>query len=51
MSTIWGFDHIKDKHTLCRGKDFMIKDFTSLREHAKKIIDFEKRKILLLTKK
>ena len=21
MSTIWGFDHIKDKHTLCRGKD------------------------------
>ena len=44
MSTIWGFDHIKDKHTLCRGKDFMIKDFTSLREHAKKIIDFEKKK-------
>ena len=23
MSTIWGFDHIEDKHTLHRGKDYM----------------------------
>ena len=51
MSTIWGFDHIKHKHTLCRGKDFMIKDFTSLREHAKKIIDFEKKKNIVVNKK
>ena len=40
MSTIWGFDHIEDKHTLYRGKDCMEKFCTSLREHAKNIVDF-----------
>ena len=41
MSTIWAFDHIKNKHTLYRGKYCMKKLCTSLREHAKNIIDFE----------
>ena len=50
MSTIWGFDHIEDKHTLYRGKDCMKKFCTSLKEHAKNIIDFEKKKMLPLTK-
>ena len=50
MSTIWGFDHIEDKHTLHCGKDCMKKFCTSLREHTKNIIDFEKKKMLLLTK-
>ena len=50
MSTIWGFDHIEDKHTLYRGKDCTKKFFTSLRQHAKNIIDFEKKKMLPLTK-
>ena len=50
MSTIWGFDHIEDKYTLYRGKDCMEKFCTFLREHAKNIIDFEKKKMLLLTK-
>ena len=50
MSTIWGFDHIEDKHTLYRGKDCMKKFCTSLREHAKNIIDFEKKNMLQLTK-
>ena len=36
VSTIWGFDHKEDKHTLYRGKDCMKKCCTSLREHAKK---------------
>ena len=36
MSTIWGFDHIDDKHTLYSGKDCMKKFCTSLREHGKK---------------
>ena len=31
ISTIWGFDHIEDKHTLYRGKDCMKKFCTSLR--------------------
>ena len=35
MSTIWGFDHMEDRHTLYRGKDCMKKFCTSLREHAK----------------
>ena len=40
----WGFDYIKDKHTLYRGKDCMKKFCESLREQAKSIIDFEKKK-------
>ena len=51
ISTIWGFDHIEDKHTLYRVKDCMKKLYESLREHAKSIIDIEKEKMLLLKKK
>ena len=50
MSTIWAFDHIENKYTLYHGKDYMEKFFESLREHAKSITDFEKKKILPLTK-
>ena len=50
MSTIWGFDHIENKHTLYRGKDCMKKFCDSLREHASNIIDFEKKKMLPSTK-
>ena len=51
MSTIWAFHHIENKHDLYRGKDFMKKFCTSLREHTKNIIiDFEKKKMLPLTK-
>ena len=50
MSTIWAFDHIENKHTLYCGKGCMKKFWESLREHAKNIIDFEKKKMLPLTK-
>ena len=40
----WAFEHIENKHTLYRGRDCMKKFYSSLREHAKKIIDFEKKK-------
>ena len=50
MSTIWAFDDIESKHTLYRGKDYMKKFCSSLREHAINIIDFEKKKMLPLTK-
>ena len=46
MSTIWAFDTIENKHTLYRGEDCMKKFCTSLTEHAKNIIDFEKKKML-----
>ena len=49
-SAIWAFDHLKNKHTLYRGKSCVKKFCTSLREHAKNIIDFEKKEMLLLTK-
>ena len=49
MSTIWGFDHLEDKH-LYHGKDFVKKFCDSLREHVKNIIDFENKKMLPLTK-
>ena len=44
MSTCWEFDHIENMHTLYRGKDCMEKFCVPLREHAKNIIDFEKKK-------
>ena len=50
MSTIWAFDYTENKHTLYCGNDCMKKIFDSLREHAKIIIDFEKKKMLPLTK-
>ena len=50
MSTIWAFEYIQ-KHSLYRGKDFMKKLCESLREHAKKIIDFEKVKNVTFNKK
>ena len=50
MSKIWGIDQIEDKYTLYCGKDCMKKFCTSLRERAKHIIDFEKKKMLPLTK-
>ena len=50
MPTISGFDHIENKHTLYCGKDSMKKSCTSLRGHSNNIIDFEKKKMLPLTK-
>ena len=49
-STVWAFDSIENKHALCCGKDCMKRFCTSLTEHGKNIIDFEKKKILPLTK-
>ena len=51
MSTIWGFDHIENRYTFFREKDCMKIFFCiSFREHAKNIADFEKKKMLPLTK-
>ena len=46
MSKIQAFDHIESKYTLYREEDC-----TSLKEHATNVINFEKRKLLPLTKK
>ena len=51
MPTIWDFHNIENKHTLYRGKDCMKKFCSSLIEHATNEIIFEKKKMLLLTKK
>ena len=50
MSTIWAFDNIEKKHTLCRGEDRMKTFCTSLREHATSEINFKKKKMIPLTK-
>ena len=42
MSTISSFRSIKNKHDVYRGKDCMKKFCESLKDHAMKIIDFEK---------
>ena len=48
--TGWAFDYIENKHSLYHRKNCMKKFCKSLRKHAKNIIDFEK-KMLLLTKR
>ena len=50
MSAIWAFDHTKKIYTLYRGKDCMKKFCSSLRDHAINILNFEKKKMLPLTK-
>ena len=50
MSTISSFKSIENKHDVWRGKVCLKKFCESLREHAMKIINFEKKKMKLLTK-
>ena len=50
MSSIWAFGNRENKHILYRGKDCMKKFCTFLREHAKNIINSEKKKMLPITK-
>ena len=45
------FDHIENKHSLYCGEDCMKKFCSSLREHGTNIINFDKKKKILLTKK
>ena len=42
--------HVENKHILYHGKDCIKKFCESLREHAKNVIDLEKKKMLPLTK-
>ena len=50
MSIIFSFRTIKNKHDVYRGKDYMKKFREYLREHAMRIVNFNKTKIKLLTK-
>ena len=43
------FDNSKNKLNYCRGKDCMKKFSKDLREHASKVIDYEKKKMIPLT--
>ena len=47
MSTICGFDHLQNKHTLYHGKDCRKRFCDCLEEHAKHIIDFKKKRCYL----
>ena len=47
---IWTFNSMENKNNVYRGEDCMKKFCESLREHTVKIINFEKKKILSLTK-
>ena len=51
MSTIWAFDHIGKKHSLFCREDSMKNFCESLTEHAKNVIDFEKKKNVTVNKK
>ena len=49
MSTIWAFDGIWNKHVVNRGKDCIKKFYKSLREHKMKIMNFQRKKMILIT--
>ena len=49
MSTIFSFRSIENEHDEYRGKDCIKKFCEFVREHAMKIINFEKKKMKLLT--
>ena len=51
ISTIWVFDGIENKHDLCRGEDCMKYFCRSLREHAMKMINIERKKMMPLRNK
>ena len=51
MSTIWGLDHVENKHIFYRRKDCMKKHCDSLKEYAKNIIGLQQEKMLPLTDK
>ena len=51
MFTIWAFHHIENKPSLYCQKDCIKKFCESLREHSKHTTDFEKNKMLPLTKR
>ena len=50
MSIISSFRSIENKHNVYGGNDCMKKFCEFLREHAMKIINFEKKKMKFLTK-
>ena len=51
ISTISSFNDMGNKHDVYRGKNFMKKFCESLRKHAMKIINFQKKKRKSLTNK
>ena len=51
MSTIWIFDGVENKHDVYEGKNCMKMFCEFLRNHAMKIINIEKKKIIPLTNK
>ena len=51
MSTIWAFDSMKNTYSLYRGEDCMKMFCISLRERTADLINFERKKMLPLTKK
>ena len=51
MSSIWAFGNIENKRTSYCGEDCIKKFCTSLREYTTNVINFEKTKMLPLTKK
>ena len=50
MSTVWIFDDTENTHNVYRGEDYMKKFCEFLRNHAMKINNFEKKKMIALTK-
>ena len=51
ISTIWAFNNIENKHTFYHWEDCIKTFCNSLGENATNVINFEKKKMLPLTKK
>ena len=46
MLTIWAFDNTENEQNLYRGEDCIKKLCSSIRKHARNIINIEKKKML-----
>ena len=51
MHAIWSFDGMENRYDVCRGECCMKKGCEPFRDHAFKIINFEKKKMIPLTNK
>ena len=51
MSTILSFKGIKSKYGVCRGEHYRKRVCECLKKHAKKVINFKKKKMKLLMNK
>ena len=50
MSTVWVFDKVENKDSLCWGEDCMKKPYSFLRKHATNVLNFSEKENVTVNK-